>query len=159
MALEDSDPVPAAHALDLSHRLVPEFLQGREGALAHRILSASRQQMSSSPQHLPGSSAPKRRGAGAGPRYLIGVPDQVCDVSHRTRLLVVREEGVVAANRGSRAVLVLDVVQKPGHIRHQESTGYHPLHHPGHLAAPTTFTGAPRHGQQLSHQLLCLQSL
>ena len=29
VALEDSDPVPAAHVLDLSHRLVPEFLQGR----------------------------------------------------------------------------------------------------------------------------------
>ena len=60
---------------------------------------------------------------GMGPRHLVGVSDQVCDVGHRTRLLVVREEGMVAANRGSRAVLVLDVVQKPGHIRHQESTG------------------------------------
>ena len=65
VALEDSDPVPAAHVLDLSHRLAPEFLQGREGALAHRTLPASRQQTSSSPQQLPGSSPPERPGGGA----------------------------------------------------------------------------------------------
>ena len=32
----------------------------------------------------------------------------------------------------------------------RKARDHHPFPHPGHLAAPTTFTGAPRHGQQLS---------
>ena len=63
VALEDSDPVPTAHVLDLSHRLVPEFLQGR-GDHSLRVLSASSQHASSSPEHLPGSSPPERPGGG-----------------------------------------------------------------------------------------------
>lgn len=32
-----------------------------------------------------------------GPRYLVGVPDQVGNVGHGTGLLVIREKGMVAA--------------------------------------------------------------
>lgn len=45
-----------------------------------------------------------------GAHYLVGVPDEVSNVSHRIGLLVIREEGVVAANGGSRAVLILNVI-------------------------------------------------
>lgn len=38
------DPVFAAHVLNLSHRLVSEFLQGRRGSLTHRIPYASIQE-------------------------------------------------------------------------------------------------------------------
>lgn len=42
--------------------------------------------------------------------YLIGVPDQVSNVGHRIGLLVIREKGMVAANGGSWAVFILNVI-------------------------------------------------
>jgi hypothetical protein len=42
--------------------------------------------------------------------YLIGVPDQIGNVSHRVGLLVIREKGMVAANGGPWAVFILNVI-------------------------------------------------
>ena len=123
----------------------PQISAGERGSTCSQnplcIQTADKQQPPTPPWKFTSRETWGQGQAGMGPRYLVGVPDQVCDVGHGTRLLVVREEGVVAANRGSWAVLVLDVVQKPGHMRHRESTGLPSPPQPGHLAAPTAFTG------------------
>lgn len=61
-------------------------------------------------QPVPSPQQCLRAAGQAGPRYLIGVADQVPNVRHRRGLLVLGDKGVVAAHGGPRAVLILDVI-------------------------------------------------
>lgn len=88
---------------------------GNEGSLTHRIPFCTQRKQAAAQEtllniHLLNKLARGAGRGGAGPLYLVGVPDQVSNVSHRIRLLVVREKGMVAANGGSWAVLILNVI-------------------------------------------------